>query len=184
MSDIYERMKKLLVDVGVSFNDGGFSTGEIKAYAAGLKLVRDKIEDAFNKVYIIENDNCDLTYFADLVNVDLTDSDKTKDNVIWALSFNFGKCDKNTFQRGFSQIGEGNYQIDDNTVVFDDITISKLKFLGNFISTFVPLCVNVRFNGTGITFDKWEELNFNFNKTDEWNLPFDIIDSLRSDMIE
>ncbi len=184
MNRYYDRMKKLLLDVGIVFKDGGISKGEIIAYAKGIEILYNRIKKSLNKIYILGNENFDLSLYNNLLNIDsLTEPDNV-DDVIRILSLNFGSNSKDDIQGGFSEVGEGDYSIDDDKIVFDNIGFDQLKELGNFISGYIPLCVKTEYNGTGLPFDDFDSLNFNFNKFDSMNLPFDIIDTLRSDIIE
>jgi hypothetical protein len=186
MNNEFERMKKLLSDAGLTFEDGGITNAEIYSYAVGLDIVRNAIQQAFDKIFINIDTNEDMSNYCELLNID--DEGKTnselKSEIYKRLGAEYGQYTCTGFDEAFSKVGSGEYEISDDGIVFKNVDSKDLKRLGNFVAGYIFPFVKASCDGEGLTFDSWDEWSQSFYRYDNMNLTFDIIDTLRSDLIE
>lgn len=187
MNNEYLRMKALLEDMGMSFEEGSITKAEIYAYSKGLELVKNYCTAALCAVLLEDGGD----RYAALLDIDasrFTESE-LKDEVIKRLSMNFGKATVSEFDDEFSLVGSGSYTIekddfDDIITTFIGVEAEDLAQLGKFIKGYTSLSAITYFDGHGMDFDSWDRWNQTFYSLDKMALQFNIINTLRSDMIE
>ena len=190
MSNEYNRMKSLLENVGLSFTETGITNGEITAYAAGLALVRQELENAEKAVFILQNGSTELSRYASLLNLDESryTVPQLKAAIVDRLSHGFGEYIAEDFVNAFETIGSGEYEFesidygsgvdpDIKDIAFRNFDFEDLRELGKFIKAFLHTS-NTYYDGTGLTFDEWDAYGCTFNYYDSLCLPFNIIDHL------
>lgn len=186
MSRAFERMKGLLEDTGLSFEQGGISFAELSAYAKGIELVNEELDRAENEIFIGQTEREFMRRYADLLKIDgdrLTD-DELLSEILRRLALPFAEQGWDVFSQAFAQIGSGSYYFNIPDVTFSDIDFGSFKELGKVIDAYIPFYYNAYYTGSGIPFDLWDNIAYTFNRYDALYLPFSIIDSLRSDEIE
>lgn len=183
MNSMFDRMKKLLSDAGITFNSNGYSNAEIYAYASAMQYVKSYFDKILKSVFINLDDG-DMYEYSQLLNLRKSDftSDGLKACICSRLGMPFGDYTLTNFQKAFNNIGSGQYQITKSKVIFSDVDSTDLHKLGDFIEGYIFLCKDFVYDGTGLTFDERDSCNMNFHDIDKMNLPFDIIDTLRSDI--
>ena len=190
MNDMYLRMKSLLEDAGIAFNSGGISKAEIYAYSKGVELVLDSISDGIDDIFMQGSSN--LKRYALLLNID---SERYSPNALKTeiknrLAMNFAEATVDEHERAFSAVGSGTYTLyhEDGellpTIKFADVDIEDLPQLAKFIEGYTCLSERATYDGSGMDFDAWDAWGQSFYQLDKMALPFNIIDNLRSDMIE
>lgn len=187
MNNPFDRMKKLLEDVGIKLENGGISSGEISAYSKGIELVISQAKMIIELVNIVSSKSNQLKRYTSLLHIDesrFEDVNQLKAEIIKRYSQCFGDNEIDAVNEGFESVGSGTYSIDNGVVTFYNVMLDDLYELGKFINGYLPAFATVSFDGTGLTFDEWDSIAFTFSKYDGWCLPFSIIDNLRSDMIE
>ena len=190
MNSIYQRLEALLKDVGIAFNENGISKAEVLAYAAGIEYVRDTVQRALDDVFM-ENDSTAKKYAA-LLNIDPNRYTlaELKSEIRERLAMNFAHGTVAEHDAAFAAVGSGSFELfldpDDEfpTIIFSDVEIEDLPQLAKFIEAYTCLSERTYFDGSGMTFDDWDAWNQTFYTLDKMALPFNILDYLRSDMIE
>lgn len=180
MNNMYERMKNLLTDAGISFADGGYSKAEIYAYASAMQYVKEYFDEILKKVFINLGEG-DMYEYLKLLNLRKSDysAQQLKEKIYSRLGMPFGDYTVSNFKKAFEGIGSGQYSITKSKIIFSDVASKDLHKLGDFIQGYVFLCKDFAYDGTGLTFDERDDCNMSFRACDEINLPFDIIDTLR-----
>lgn len=179
MTDARNRIAKLLEDIGISCGGAGISSAEIDGYCAGIKLVNDEIEKVLSFVFINLDGNNNLQYYQTMLG-----GNYDKNEIIKRLGETFGTYKKSDFENEFSKIGSGTYVIDENGIRFNSVDGADFKKLSEFIKNYVPASVDAGLSGNGLTFDEWASHGKSWKWFDESGLCFNILDSLRSDIIE
>lgn len=190
MNSIFLRMKKLLEESGISFTEGGISNAETYAYASGLHYVTNYLRTAFYGLFL-EN-NSEAKSYAFLLNIDperYTDEGLVNE-IKRRLAMPFGEGTVEEFEDAFAAVGSGTYSLfadpDDGfaTIVFSGVSAGDLPQLGKFIEAYTCNSNRILYDGDGMDFDAWDNWGQCWHKLDRMALPFNIIDRLRSDMIE
>lgn len=181
MNNMYERMKKLLSDAGISFEEGGYSNSEILAYASAVDYVKKYFDKILKKVFINIDDTDDMYEYLQMLNLRKSDytTQELKNCIYSRLGMPFGDYTVSNFNKAFDSIGSGNYEITKSKIIFSDVDEKDLHKLGDFIESYIYLCKDFSYDGTGFTFDERDACNMTFYDCDKMNLPFDIIDTLR-----
>lgn len=184
MNEMYQRMKQLLSDAGIRFEPTGYSASEIYAYASAMQYVKDYFDKILKTIFINLDDDADMYEYIQLLNLRRSDflPEALKERIYGRLGMQYGDYTFSNFQKAFEDIGSGKYKITKSAIIFSDVHQKDLHKLGDFIESYIFLCKNFAYDGTGLTFDERDSYNMNFHDCDKLNLPFDIIDTLRSDM--
>ena len=190
MNSIFLRMKALLEQVGIEFSEHGISAAEIYAYASAIEMVRQNLQNVLRDVLI--DDNAELEKYAYIFNIDTSrfTRDELINEIIYRLSMDYGTYLASDLEAEFDSVGSGHilFSLDYPSMIpsvrFEDVDADDLEQLGKFIEGFTCLSQNVTYFGNGMSFSSWGTWNKTFFKLDKLGLPFNIIDNLRSDMIE
>lgn len=179
-------MRGLLCDLGLAFDKGGITNAEICSYAAGLEFVHNCIQDTFNRIFINLDNNDNVLMYADMLDIDTADNtvSQLKSMIYKRLGQQYGDYTHTGFEEAFENIGSGEYEISDGTITFSNIKAQDMKKLGKFVQGYVFLFTKAVCDGSGLNFDAWDNWGQSFYKYDSLRLNFDIIDTLRSDLIE
>lgn len=186
MNNEFERMKLLLSDIGLAFEECGVTNAEIYAYSAGLEYVRQNILDTFNKIFINLDNNDNVFMYTELLDIDTQGctAAELKSMIFKRLGQKYGDYTRSGFDEAFAAVGSGTYEISNGMITFSNVNAEDMKRLGRFIKGYVSLCTKAVCGGSGIDFDAWDRWGQSFNEYDNMGLTFDIIDTLRSDIIE
>ena len=190
MNEIFERMKALLKKTGIVFNEGGISNAEIYAYAYAIKAVRDDISAAVDELFLENGANAHK--YAKLLNIDESryTQSELEEEIKSRFAMNFATATVEDFDAAFDAVGSGSYSLslseDDNVpeIIFSGVRGEDMPQLAKFIEAYTYTRERTFFDGDGMTFDDWDDWDQSFYMLDKMSLPFNIIDSLRSDIIE
>ena len=190
MSNTFNRMKSLLQGTGISFNDGGISDAEIYAYASAVDFIMQKLQCSIDDVFM-ENGSTAEKYAA-LLNLDKNryTAEHLKQEIKKRLAMSYASATVTEHDAAFDAVGSGSYELllsqNENvpTIVFSGVALEDLPQLAKFIESYTCPGEEAYYDGDGLTFDEWDSLNKSFYSLDKMNLPFNIIDYLRSDIIE
>lgn len=177
MTNARQRIANLLKDMGIACEGKGYSSAEIDGYCAGIELVEEQISQILKFIFINLAENNDLTYYKAFIK-----HANTKNDIFNRLGEDWGAYSKSAFYDEMSKIG-GKIRISDDGVTFSEIPSTSLDKLGKFVVQYIPPFVEAKYNGTGLTFNKWASWGKSWIELDNMNLTFNIIDSLRGDEI-
>lgn len=188
MNDEYGRMRSLLERLNISFTENGYSNAEVYAYSKGIELVKNQNENTMSEIFINLDSAQKFERYASLLNIDASrfTDEELKAKIIKRLSMNFGDYTKTDFDAAFEAVGSGSFIYDDELeqYVFSDVDIDDFSELAKFIEGYFFMLVPITYDGTGMSWDSWESWGKSFNYYDKLHLPLNIIDNLRSDMLE
>ncbi|MBQ9517428.1 MAG: hypothetical protein IJR60_05070 [Eubacterium sp.] len=190
MNEIFNRMKALLQNAGIKFTEGGISNAEIYAYAAAIKHVWEYLTDALDDVFMQGDSNAER--YAALLNIDKNRYTlaELKEEIKDRLAMNFATATIAEHEAAFAAVGSGSYDLYLDSedyiprMIFSGVDIEDLPQLAKFIDAYTCSFQRTYYDGSGMTFDDWDTWNQTFWTLDKMALPFNIIDYLRSDMIE
>lgn len=184
MSNSFERMKKLLGDY-TDFSEHGISTGEIYAYSKAIELVYSLLSFAERSVYIAGEES-ELYYICDLLrlNTSLYSRSELINMIKERLSHSFAAYTFEDILDAFDSIGSGSLEIGSDSLTVSGVSSDKLGEAGKFLFAYKPFSLGANAGGNGLTFDEWDSFNESFGTYDSFLLPFDFIDTLRSEDIE
>lgn len=188
MSNVsYSRMKSLLENSGLNFSENGITNAEITAYSKGIDMVYKKLIETYYSIFFNLDESNHVDKYIDLLNLsteNLTLSE-IKQQIKDRLGERFGQYTIDDFNRELKKVGPGTYYWNEDWgLVFLDFLIGDLERLGRFVMRYTLLHANLGYRGNGLTFEQWDKYAQTFYKYDSINLPFDILDSLGSEMIE
>ena len=188
MNEIYIRMKTLLEGAGLSFDEGGISCAELKAYAKGLQYVKDCIDSAENALLLNGSEIRRFINYADMLRIDSSrfSAQTLKDEIKRRLSLPFAYSSYTQADAQFSPVLSGEYALTQNTCVVIGVRLGDLKEAGKFLAAYSPFCAERLYSGEGslLTFDMWDSIGYTFNGYDSLHLPCEFLESLRSDIFE
>ncbi len=175
-------MKSLLEKASLSFASGGINDAEIYAYAAGMELIRDSLEQAEG----ILSEDAGIERLAELFALDSSryGRERLRELIRRRASYEPSMLTAEDFDEEFSLTNAEDITVSGDTVVIEGIDADRLFELSVFLKGFSPLGRRAIADGEGMTFDLWEATGFNFSQYDRLCLPFDILDTLRSDTFE
>jgi hypothetical protein len=184
MKNEYERMKGLLLDLGFSFDEGSITNAEICSYAAGMQLVKDEMNEIFNKIFINIDKNTNVSNYCEMLDIDINnyDVDELKEKIFKRLGQQYGVLTKDMFDEAFKEVCDGEYDITNDGITISNVKVEDTKKLGKFIQQYMFSRSNIFCDGSGLDFDTWDKRGQTFHDYDSAKLPFNIIDTLRSDI--
>ncbi len=188
MNNSFDRMKKLLEGIGLSFNEGGISCAELYAYARGLALIDESIARTESIVFMSGEDKETLARYADMLGIDRErfTAEELKAEIEERLSAGFSECSVSQAQRAFSLIGSGSISFSADEACLNGVKLEDLYEASKYLHAFTPYFTNWIYSGEGerLTFDMRESLSLSFNDFDRYSFTFTFLDSLRSDIFE
>jgi hypothetical protein len=98
MNDSFERIKALLTGIGLTFEENGINSAEIKAYGKGLELCESEIDNVASQI------RARSEYIKNSKMLDYTEEN---------------------FEKAFSTLG-GTYELEDKTITFTNCDIAKI----------------------------------------------------------
>lgn len=185
MNEIFERLKKLLAPIGISFEEKGISNGEIYSYAVGLFLAGQAIKNSEEEIFFLSG-NSTLEKIAELlkINTSLYSRDYTLQLIKDKLKHGFADYTFSEILELINVPGIGSAKLSGDKLYFSGFSSDSLGEIGKFIESFCPFWASSRYSGDGMSFDDWNAFDKTFGVLDSFMLPFSIIDSLRRDDFE
>lgn len=181
-------MKELLERAGLSFETGGTAYAELYAYAQGIGLIQEENDGCERKMLLESTDKAELSGFADMLKLDISryTAQELKDEIRRRLSLRFGFSSYTGADEEFSSVGSGEYSLSASLCSVTGVRLEDLREAGNFLAAYSPYCASKTYIGEGvrITFDMWDATEYTFNKYDSLGLPWEFLDTIRSDIFE
>lgn len=179
MPNEFERMKRLLETAGLNIAAGGIGEAELCGYAAGLALIREALESAEAGIAAPER-------YAALLGLDTEDlgENELRRWIVRRVSEASALPDGEILDTEFSLTGATALRPTQDGLLLTGFNLSRSKALAFFLASFLPVGVRITGGGSGLCFDQWEATGFTFREYDRLRLPFDLLDTLRSDTYE
>ena len=188
MNKAFERMKKLLEGIGLSFNEGGISFAELYAYARGLELIDEGLNKAESIIFMDTDDREELARYSDMLKIDRErfTAEELKEEIERRLSSPFSECSTSQAQRDFSRVGSGNISFTRDYAVLEGVKLEDLYEALKYLRAYTPYFSDWKYSGNGerLNFDMRDSVGLSFNDFDRYGFKFSFLDSLRSDIFE
>lgn len=181
MNEYYERIRALFITAGINVPDYSYNDGEAYAYGAALAAVAALPTRAAARTGMDGAEAFDAAGFAALLGVDATrlDDDALKEEIRRRLSHSYADYTAEDVAHAFALVGSGTMSEDFGMLTFAGVKPEDLTELGKFITAFQYCGVPVAYAGSGMTFDEWDAMDYQFEQYDHLQLPWDILDDYR-----
>ena len=185
MNNEYKRMRALLEPAGIDFSSNSISNAEIYAYSEGLGYVRDILNETVKRVFFLLVPDGNANGYASLLKISPKVSEEDlSSEIILRLSRNFFGYGIFQIFDEFEKIGSGSINLEyDSTgrlkCIISDVMLSDIDELSKFIEAFTFCGIKYIYDGSGMTFDEWDETDKTFNEFDLLDAVFDILDKIR-----
>ena len=188
MNDIYLRIKALLEEAGIAFNNGGITQAEIYAYSKAIEYIKSYTAKTLDEVFITGDSTGEM--YAKLLNIDMSryTTAELKEIVKSRLGMTFGESTVDDLEAAFGEVGSGSYTITENedgtaTIEISDVEAEDWQQLGRFIEEYSCPSLTAECDGTGLRFSEWDRWAPTAYQLNRLNLPFSAIETLRRNMI-
>lgn len=184
MTDTEKRIFELARMIGIDTQPGSKASAELKGYCAGFKLISDVF---FDLPYQLSPDTAQgyaLDLLCSMMGISTTESEEEKRRlIIQGLGKKFGGCLLDDFIGELNDIFliciSNSFKASLQTIDGDSIiSCGGAETAGGFLKKYLPPGIRATFNGSGVTFDRWEGLSYTFDKYDSLDLTFDLLDTI------
>lgn len=182
-SEIYLRLENLMKRLGFSVSDGSFTKAEMKAYAAAISLAEAKMSEVLKNIFISTAEGLGISMFLSMISEQPASSnDKSRKNVISAVSDKIGFYSKSRFDDIVNSLGTGSsYTVSGNIMDFSyegALYRPCLDEYSKLISSHNPCTVLVD-NKMGYAFSIWDAAAFRWFEIDKRNIPFVTLENIK-----
>jgi len=183
-NEIYSRLEALMKSLGFSVNSGGITKAEIKAYAAGISLACDFMDNLLKNLFADTADFKGLAMFLNLINESSQETEEQARKLIYtAFSEKGGGFRLSDFEKALSETGSNAaYSVNGSFLVLSFAESAGRDFmerLGGFIKYNAPAGSVLMLDGNGLTFSGRDSLELCWYVLDGFGLPFSVIDTLK-----
>ena len=180
----YDRLSMLYEKLGISHSDGSSEKGELMAYCNEINALSSELESYFNQIYADIADGLGLSFFCELFKIDSHLNEHEKRQLIRKfLSSKYGDYTYGTMENEIEKLGDDFAMNAENFNVVINGSLNNnfdlLSRLGRIIENYLPPCTVAKFGGDGVDFDFWDSTPYLFEDYDNFNLSFDMLDTLR-----
>lgn len=171
--------------LGFSVSSGGITKAEITAYAAGITLVCDFMDNLIKNLFADTADFKGLAMFLNLIGESSQETEKQARELIFkAFSDKGGSFRLDAFEKILSETGDdAAYSVSNGSLALSFSEPADADFmerLGKFIKYNAPVGSRLVLDGSGLEFSERDSLNLPWYVLDGYGLPFSVIDTLKS----
>ncbi len=181
---IYKRLSNLYKKLGISHQESSAERGELLAYSMAIGDLYGTYDSCFRQIFADTATGYGLSMFCELFGIDSSLGDDEKRILIAeGMGRVFGLSSLTDMEKAVEELGD-DFSVsckDFNMVISGTIDHSAdvLTRLGKIIENYLPPCTVVKFCSDGLDFDNWDSSPYLFKNYDNFNLSFDILDTLR-----
>ncbi len=143
------------------------------------------MNETYNNMFIDTADDVGLSMYLSLIDkTKQATTEETRKTIIDTFSDTNGVISASDFQNGLLILGNAcKYNCSNgvltisNTDSVDRDFFIKLKY---FMKNYAPTHLQIQFDGNGLSFEAFDNLFLSWRKLDEYNLPFSVIDTLKT----
>ena len=175
-NQIFTRLCSLMKGLGFNAQAGDITTAEMRAYAAGLSMVDELIESAFNNAFIDTADEYGVSMLLALLDLKPgADMQESKTKIINAMSSGFMFRTKHQIQYGFFEheyaitTYPGEYRFYVSSLGYE---IKSFKNLEKILDEVMPAYARVYSAGGYLDFDGLDGVGLHWFEIDDARLPF------------
>lgn len=180
-SEIFSRLESLMKNLMLSVAEGSYTRAEMKAYAAGIELAAQKLEDVLKNLFADTADLSGLAMFLSLIGEKPAASQEESRLLITnAISAGRKALTKSEFNDIISSMGCSYGMLRNEIWLRIGTSFSKdlLEKITKLIKYYIPSTSLLVTTGSGQTFSKWDGLGLRWFELDSLNLPFGVVERL------
>lgn len=184
-SQVYERLKKLYLTLGIDVENNNENDAEIYCYSRVIDKIKNEIGVTLEKLFCSSIDNIDM--YIELLNIDPTNKsyDVLVKEIKERLSMNFGEFKKLLFDKALAEIGSGSYTISGKYLAFEGIKREDLPKLHRFIESWNIFFSRYNYkskNRIKQNFDEWDSWQENWAYYDSLKLCWNFLETYKEDI--
>lgn len=180
-SEIFSRLEGLMKSLMLSVEEGSYTRAEMKAYAAGIELAAQKLEETLNNLFADTASTSGLAMFLSLIGEKPAASQEESRRLITdAISAGRRALTKSEFNEILKSMG-CTYSVSGNEILLrfnSSFSKETLETVMKLIKDYVPCSSVITLAGNGRSFSDWDALGLRWFELDGLNLPFNILDTL------
>ena len=181
---IYNRLSNLYEKLGISHTKSSAERGELLAYSNAIGDLYGEYDSSFRQIFADTTSGYGLSLFCELFGIVSSLGDDEKRNLIAeGMGRIYGLSSFEGMERAVEKLGD-DFSVsckDFNMVISGSVDNSSdvLTRLGKIIENYLPPCTVVKFCSDGLDFDNWDSSPHLFKNYDNFNLSFDMLDTLK-----
>lgn len=181
-NEIYSRLENLMKCLHMSAEEGTYTRAEMKAYAAGISLAAEKMENVFKNLFIDSASDSGLAMFLSMIGEKPSETQEgSRQKIIDCVSSHREIFSKSEFDEIISSYGDVTYAVYGNILEFTFKTPfgrRTFEILSKLVSDIVPCTSIVCADGKGQNFEAWGDLELRWYELDGYGLSFYALDTL------
>lgn len=180
-SEIFARLERLMKSLALCVDEGSYTRAEMRAYAAGIELAAQKLEDVLKNLFADTADTGGLAMFLSLIGEKPAASQEESRRLITnAISAGRKTFTKDEFNDIVSSMGCSFSMLRNEIWLRMGSSFSKelLENIVKLIKYYIPSTSLLVPIGNGQSFAKWDGLRLRWFELDSLNLPFSVMDKL------
>lgn len=179
-NEIFNRLEGLMKCLMLSVEEGSYTRAEMKAYASGIELAAQKLEDVLNNLFADTAGVSGLAMFLSLIGEKPAASqEESRQMITNAISAQRHVLTKKEFEKALVSRGLS-YSVTGNEIwllvpSFNKKTIESIIEVGK---DYIPSSSVMIVHGYGESFANWDSLGLRWFELDSLDLPFCIAEKL------
>lgn len=180
-SEVFSRLESLMKSLALSVEKGSYTRAEMMAYAAGIELAAENLEEVLKNLFVDTASTSGLAMFLSLIGEKPNASENSLRNMIRnAISSGVMWFSKTEFNGFLSSMGF-TYSVSGNEIrlsMKSALTRKTLENIRKVVNDYVPCSSVLTLAGNGRSFAEWDTLALRWFELDALNMPFYIAERL------
>lgn len=179
----YDRLYALIKKLYHNIDADGKTTALLYACSRGLALIRSRLDEVKRERYIDTMSEAMLNRYCAVTGVSLSLSEQEKREAIKrAVSAAWQEYNADAFIEYYNSFGDDFSVIPSLfSLTLYGLSPSNSALFHEIMKTlalYIPPCVSVKLNGSGLTFEQWDSYDWDFEALDYMDAPFSILETL------
>lgn len=176
--EILLRLTGLMQNLGFTCADGSYTKAEMCAYAAGLSLVKNELNEGFNQIFTDTMGSQGILMYCDLLGIDSSsEEEELKEKIVTRLSENYRLVSEKEYDEVKKNV-QGYLEMYMNmmgwTFYIKPVTYETLAAFSQFRKNYYLVHRQLLGGGLGMTFDELDGLNLRWFEFEELDFPFEV----------
>lgn len=184
MNEIETRIIKLADLISINTKEKSKELAELKGYATGLNMIFSDLDEITQELSPITATGYAFGLFCDMFGIDFSLADNEKRELIktgfemTGTDYTDGEFEQKIAEAHLTAVlSAGNLTL----AAAAEHTAQDYKLLAKILENYAVPNLYITFNGDGMTFEKWEQLDFMFNEFDRLKFTFAMLDTMRTE---
>lgn len=183
-NEIFLRLNGLMKNLGFAMQEGGSEKAEIAGYAAAISLADRFLSNLLDNLFIDTMSQKGISMYSELLNLEKAENeDAAKQNIVSRMAGNYHQLTLDEFKSGV-QLSES-FSVSDiasGQIILQINSLSReaIKNIAYIIKNYFPVHIKLSADGSGLSWDEFEELNLRWYESDGYELSFGFLDSLKA----